>query len=445
MGVRESKVVIDTISSAYSNAQASNSPNIKIELEESVKIANLLSAQGNQISETDNPLEKGLKCDKVCKMEIADRPSVQGDQILSIRSPSQKFAKIHPIRLTLSSGPQIHYLVLEIKVIIKMVQSSMTPRLPGHVHSAAPFPVLEGLESPIFASPAHPKIGQLNRSLKPLKIRGSFDPFYLAKTKAPRFPPICGLDRETIEHVLMECEDKRHNLRFDLFEKDVLMALNQELLSNRDAAEPVAKFMVRTACWGSSAPSTKWRWVYKCSEHRPSLTACGSDNFCEGSIANPIVIDDEIDALVAPSYSQDLAQVDSDADTETLSASEFWRIPTQSPLSDTVESDGESQGLGESEAPWMYTEFHLTQETENSSPIFNTSWDRAVDAWLCNSEPAKTTWDYGLDSQIGGRSVYIPDSDARIVWLGRLEAFEMSNVVGSSSSAMRIYVIDGTS
>lgn len=36
IGVRESKVVIDTLSSAYSNAQASNSPNIKIELEESV-------------------------------------------------------------------------------------------------------------------------------------------------------------------------------------------------------------------------------------------------------------------------------------------------------------------------------------------------------------------------------------------------------------------------
>ncbi|KAJ5161031.1 hypothetical protein N7492_006423 [Penicillium capsulatum] len=64
----------------------------------------------------------------------------------------------------------------------------------------------------------------------------------------------CGLSRETIEHVLMESdrwEDERHDLRFDLFERDVSISLGcDELLIHRDAAEPVARFMVRIGLLG---------------------------------------------------------------------------------------------------------------------------------------------------------------------------------------------------
>ncbi|KAJ5086726.1 hypothetical protein NUU61_008033 [Penicillium alfredii] len=78
---------------------------------------------------------------------------------------------------------------------------------------------------------------------------------YLAKINARETSQCaCGLGRETIEHVLMECdrwEDERHDLRFDLFEKDVSMSLGcDELLTHRDAAEPVARFMVRTGLLG---------------------------------------------------------------------------------------------------------------------------------------------------------------------------------------------------
>ena len=55
-------------------------------------------------------------------------------------------------------------------------------------------------------------------------------------------------------HVLMECdhwEDERYDLRFDLFKRDVSMSLgSEELLTHRDAAEPVAGFMVRTGLLG---------------------------------------------------------------------------------------------------------------------------------------------------------------------------------------------------
>lgn len=78
---------------------------------------------------------------------------------------------------------------------------------------------------------------------------------YLAIIKARDTPRcVCGLGRETVEHVLMECdrwEEERSDLRFDLFRKNVSMALGcQELLTHRDAAEPVAKFMVRTGLLG---------------------------------------------------------------------------------------------------------------------------------------------------------------------------------------------------
>ena len=107
------------------------------------------------------------------------------------------------------------------------------------------------------------------------------------------------------------------------------------------------------------------------------------DNFYEGPKAN------SIQAFVAPSYGQYLAQLDSHADTETLSSSEFSYIPTQSPLSDTVKSDDESEGIGESETPWMYEEFQPTPATKDSSSVSDSvpadSWVHEVDVWICNS------------------------------------------------------------
>lgn len=56
-----------------------------------------------------------------------------------------------------------------------------------------------------------------------------------------------------------------------------------------------------------------------------------------------------IKTFIAPSYSQDLAQPDSYTNTKSLSSSKFLCIPMQSRLLDTIKSDKESKGIGESE------------------------------------------------------------------------------------------------
>ncbi|KAJ5111706.1 hypothetical protein NUU61_001336 [Penicillium alfredii] len=61
----------------------------------------------------------------------------------------------------------------------------------------------------------------------------------------------CGPGRETIEYVLIECdrwEDERHDLRFDLFEKDMSMSLGCEVLLSQEPSS-----WCEPACWGSSA------------------------------------------------------------------------------------------------------------------------------------------------------------------------------------------------
>ena len=96
----------------------------------------------------------------------------------------------------------------------------------------------------------------------------------------------CGLGRETIEHVLMECdrwEDERHDLRFDLFEVDVSMLLGcDELLTHRDAAGPVACFMVRTGLLG------QFRDVDDTATVLRDLEEGNSNGVSKGSKAGPV-------------------------------------------------------------------------------------------------------------------------------------------------------------
>ena len=55
-------------------------------------------------------------------------------------------------------------------------------------------------------------------------------------------------------YILIECdhwEDERYNLWFNLFKRDISMSLgSEELLTYRDTAKPVARFMVRTGLLG---------------------------------------------------------------------------------------------------------------------------------------------------------------------------------------------------
>lgn len=96
----------------------------------------------------------------------------------------------------------------------------------------------------------------------------------------------CGLGRETIEHVLMECdrwEDERHDLRFDIFEGDVSMLLGcDELLTHRDAARPVACFMMRTGLLG------QFREVDDTATVLRDLEEGDSNGFSKGSTAGPV-------------------------------------------------------------------------------------------------------------------------------------------------------------
>ena len=137
------------------------------------------------------------------------------------------------------------------------------------------------------------------------------------------------------------------------------------------------------------------------------------DNSCEGPRAN------SIEAFVAPSYGQDLAQPDSHADTESLSSSELSHIPTQSRLSDTVESDDESEGIGESETPWMYVEFQPTQATKESSSVSDyvpgDSWVHETGVWICNSHSqAGKSWVPFLFSIIARLKRAVPAEENRV-------------------------------
>lgn len=107
-------------------------------------------------------------------------------------------------------------------------------------------------------------ISLLEQGLGSLRTSSGIRP--RTKACAPEGTPqcSCGLAKETVEHVLMECarwEDKRTDMRFELSDKDVSMALScDELLTHRDAVGPVAGLWCGLACWGSSAGWTIKRW-----------------------------------------------------------------------------------------------------------------------------------------------------------------------------------------